>query len=178
MNKSNKINLIRNNKMNKDNFIKMLKERKQKQERLNKLDKERYLLMHEIGKYESKIDDYIFKNKLYIPIKNLKQYEGRDVYSITLIDDKGNFEEWGSGEISEVKDGHYYYSDYNNGIYEYSTKDRKYHNHCCHSRSAGDKIIGYIDLELSSGFVKESKKEYIVEKILTEKELTKEVVHE
>ena len=166
MNKSNKINLIRNNKMNKDDFIKMLKERKQKQERLDELDKERSPLMQEIWKYKSKIDDYIFKNKLYIPIKNLKQYEGRDVKSITLIDNKGNFEEWGYGEISEVRDGHYFYSDYDNGIYEYSTKDRKYHKHFLGSRSAGDKIVGYLDLELSSGFIKESEKEYIIEKHL------------
>ena len=152
--------------MNKDNFIKMLKERKQKQERLKELDKERFPLMQELGKYEAKIDEYIFKNKLYIPIKNLKQYEGRDVESITLIDNKGNFTEWGCGEISEVQDGHYYYSDYNNGIYEYSTKDRKYHRHFWGSLSAGDKIVGYVDLELCSGFVKESERDYIVEELL------------
>ncbi len=152
--------------ISKDDFIKMLKERKQNQERLNELDKERCPLMQEIGKYESKIDNYIFENKLYIPIKNLKQYEGRDVYSITLIDDKGNFEEWGYGEIAEIEDGHYFYSDYNNGIYEYSTKDRRYHKHFYGSTSAGDKIVGYVDLELSSGFVKESEKEYIMEELL------------
>lgn len=140
------------------------------------LEKERKLLVSQkralgnrINLIEKTIDKFLFENKLYIPIKELEKYKGICVESITLVDDKGYDEDWCGGEIMEIdENGHFYYSDYESGIYEYNENIGKYRKayHC--SLSEGDTIVGFYNLVLSDKKVEESFKENILKKVMKE----------
>ena len=67
----------------------------------------------------------------------------------------------------EIRNGHFYFSDYEQGIYEYNEKDEKYHSHFYSHGSSGDKIIGFRNLKIGSCFEKKEEiKESFMENIL------------
>ena len=107
---------------------------------------------------------------MFLPIEDLKKYEGEDVEEIILITDKKKQKHFSYGEIMEIKDGHFYFSDYEQGIYEYNEKDEKYHSHFHYHESQGDKIIGFRDLKLDTKEIKESFMENILLKYLESEE--------
>ena len=145
-----------------EELIKAGKELKELKELSNKLSKETTKVVDKIWKVEKKIEKFIFKNKLYLPIENLKEYEdGTDIKEITLISDKGEFKEFSDMEILEIRKGHVHASDYTEGIYEYDSEENKYFHYYHWSKDKGITIVGYVNFDLE----KESYIENIVKRV-------------
>ena len=149
----------------------ILKQRDELWQEINSRDKETQKLRDKASKLRQKLEKFFLDNNLFLPIEDLKKYEGEDIEEITLITDKKKQKHFSYGEIMEIKDGHFYFSDYEQGIYEYNEKDKKYHSHFHYHESQGDKIIGFRDLKLGSCFkgiqeIKESFMENILLKYL------------
>lgn len=142
---------------------------KQKDElwqKINLRDKETQKLRDKASKLRQKLEKFFLNNNLFLPIEDLKKYEGEDVEEITLITDKKEQKHFFYGDIMKIEDGHFYFSDYEQGIYEYNGKDEKYHSHFHYHESQGDKIIGFRDLKIGSCFENEEIKESFMENIL------------
>lgn len=138
--------------------VKELLERKEElAKKIAELEKQLEPLKKEKGAINEALDNFVIKNKLYLPIDRLKDYAGKDVYEITLIDESGEEYNFYYGDIMEItEDGHFYYSDYENGIYEYDPNTNNYHRDFCHSRE-NRTIVGFRDLCL--GYFTTDKKE-------------------
>lgn len=147
----------------------ILKQKDELWQEINLRDKETQKLRDKASKLRRKLEKFFLDNNLFLPIEKLKDYEGKDVSEITLITSDKKQKHFGYGEIMEIKDGHFYFSDYEQGIYEYNEKDEKYYSHF-HYQSQGDKIIGFRDLKIGSCFeneeIKESQIEYILQNYL------------
>ena len=145
-----------------EELVKADKELKELKELRNKLSREASEVVDKIWKVEKKIEKFIFKNNLYFPIENLKEYEdGTDIKEITLISDKGEFRELSDMEILEIRKGHVYASDYTEGIYEYSSEENKYFKYYHWHKDEGTTIVGYVNFNLEE----ESYIENIIKKI-------------
>lgn len=145
----------------------ILKQKDELWQEINLRDKETQKLRDKASKLRQKLEKFFLDNNLFLPIEDLKKYEGEDVEKITLITDKKEEKHFSYGEIMEIKDGHFYFSDYEEGIYVYSTKDEKYHKHFYGNESSGDKIIGFRDLKIfDDKEIKESHMEYILQNYL------------
>lgn len=145
----------------------ILKQKDELWQEINSRNKETQKLRDKASKLRQKLEKFFLDNNLFLPIEELKKYEGKDVEEITLITDKKEQKHFSYGEIMEIKDGHFYFSDYEQGIYEYNEKDGKYYSHFHYNKSQGDKIIGFRDLEIGSCFEpKEEIKESFMENIL------------
>ena len=123
----------------------ILKQKDELWQEINSRDKETQKLRDKASKLRQKLEKFFLDNNLFLPIEDLKKYEGKDVEEITLITDKKEQKHFSYGEIMEIKDGHFYFSDYEQGIYEYNEKDKKYYSHFHYHESQGDKIIGFRD---------------------------------
>lgn len=97
---------------------------------------------------------------------NLVAVENADDIEVVKITDKKEQKHFSFGDIMEIKDGHFYFSDYEQGIYEYNEKDEKYHSHFHCNESEGDKIIGFRNLKLDTREIIESFMENILLKYL------------
>lgn len=145
----------------------ILKQKDELWQEINSRDKETQKLRDKASKLRQKLEKFFLDNDLFLPIEDLKKYEGKDVEKITLITDKKEQKHFSYGEFMEIKDGHFYFSDYEQGIYEYDEKDGKYHSHFRYKKSQGDKIIGFRDLVIGSLFSeKQEIKESFMENIL------------
>lgn len=144
----------------------ILKQKDELWQEINSRDKETQKLRDKASKLRQKIEKFFLDNNLFLPIEDLKKYEGEDVEEITLITDKKEQKHFSYGEIMEIKDGHFYFSDYEQGIYEYSEKDERYHSHFHYHESQGDKIIGFRNLKLDTKEIEESFMENILLKYL------------
>lgn len=144
----------------------LLKQKDELWQEINSRDKETQKLRDKASKLRQKLEKFFLDNNLFLPIEGLKKYEGEDIEKITLITDKKKQKHFSYGEIMEIKDGHFYFSDYEQGIYEYNEKDEKYHSYFHYHESEGDKIIGFRDLKLDTREIKESFMENILLKYL------------
>ena len=98
--------------------------------------------------------DFFINNKLYRPIEKLADYvtngETRDFESVTIYYYEDGFNRlessYLSGDIFEItKDGHLYYSDYNDGIIEWDYAEKCYYWFCLGNYKKID-IIGFSGL--------------------------------
>lgn len=144
----------------------ILKQKDELWQEINSRDKETQKLRDKASKLRRKLEKFFLDNNLFLPIEDLKKYEGEDVEEITLITDKKEQKHFSYGEIMQIEDGHFYFSDYEQGIYEYNEKDEKYHSHFHYIESEGDKIIGFRNLKLDTKEIKESFMENILLKYL------------
>lgn len=144
----------------------ILKQKDELWQEINSRDKETQKLRDKASKLRQKLEKFFLDNNLFLPIEDLKKYEGEDVEEITLITDKKEQKHFSYGEIMQIEDGHFYFSDYEQGIYEYNEKDEKYHSHFHYNESQGDKIIGFRNLKIGSYFENEEIKESFMENIL------------
>lgn len=148
----------------------ILKQKDELWQEINLRDKETQKLRDKVSKLRQKLEKFFLDNNLFLPIKDLKKYEGEDVEEITLISDKKEEKHFSYAEIMEIRNGHFYFSDYEQGIYKYNEKDGKYHSHFYGHESSGDKIIGFRNLKIGSCFnskeIKESQVEYILQNYL------------
>lgn len=145
----------------------ILKQKDELWQEINLRDKETQKLRDKASKLRQKLEKFFLDNDLFLPIEDLKKYEGKNVEKITLITDKKEQKHFSYGEIMEIEDGHFYFSDYEQGIYEYNKKDGKYHGYYHYKESQGDKIIGFRDLVIGSFFSDEQEiKESFMENIL------------
>ena len=144
----------------------ILKQKDELWQEINLRDKETQKLRDKASKLRQKLEKFFLDNNLFLPIEDLKKYEGEDIEEITLITDKKKQKHFSYGEIMEIKDGHFYFSDYEQGIYEYNEKDEKYYSHYRFNKSKGDKIIGFRNLVLNNNEIKESQMEYILQNCL------------
>lgn len=144
----------------------VLKQKDELWQEINSRDKETQKLRDKASELRKKLEKFFLDNNLFLPIEELKKYEGEDVEEITLITDKKEQKHFSCGEIMRIEDGHFYFSDYNQGIYEYNEKDEKYHGHFHYHENQGDKIIGFRDLKLDIREIKESFMENILLKYL------------
>ena len=99
------------------------------------LKKEAYQLREEACEIERKAEKYFIENRLWSPMEELKGYIGDSFshppFTLYYIDlDKEDNEikhTYLYGEICEVQeDGHMYYSDYDDGIIEWTEKQNCY----------------------------------------------------
>jgi len=144
----------------------ILKQKDELWQEINLRDKETQKLRDKASKLRQKLEKFFLDNNLFLPIEDLKKYEGEYVEEITLITDKKEQKHFSCGEIMKIKDGHFYFSDYEQGIYEYNEKDEKYYSHYHFNKSQGDKIIGFRNLVLNNNEIKESQMEYILQNCL------------
>lgn len=117
-------------------------------------------------KLEKKLVKFITDNKLYKPIEDLIKYRDEDgtVDEITLIDSEGRYSVWEAGDIADItEDGHYYFSDYTEGIYSYDEEDGLYHHHYHFHKSKGDDIVGFLNLKVDDKIIKETTLLYVLE---------------
>lgn len=116
---------------------------------------------------EKQLDEIIVKDKLYIPISNLNKYKGQSIDGITLIDSDGYYKTWDVGDIMEIsEDGHFYFSDYERGLYYYDKNTERYYHHCNFVRNEGDNIVGFVDLKINNKVIGSKKsllKKYVGE---------------
>lgn len=143
----------------------ILKQKDKLWQEIKSRDKETQKLRDKASKLRQKLEKFFLDNNLFLSIEDLKKYEGKDVEEITLITDKKEQKHFSCGDIMGIKDGHFYFSDYEQGIYEYNKKDEKYYSHF-YKQSQGDKIIGFRDLKIDSCFETEEIKESFMENIL------------
>ena len=120
---------------------------------------------------EERLMEFIITNKLYIPIEDLIKYrdENGTVNEITLIDSDNCYRVWVAGDIADItEDGRYYFSDYTEGIYSYDEEDGLYHHHYHWHESEGDKIVGFMNLEIDDKVFKETTLLNIIENYVGE----------
>lgn len=113
------------------------------------------------------LDKFLKKNKIYAPIEILKNYNDKEISKITLINDKK--EEWTytGGEIMEIRNGHFYYSDYESGIVQYDSADNHYHHHFHWHDSDLGVIVGVRNVFLNEDtIVKETSEEELLKDYL------------
>lgn len=128
----------------------ILKQRDELWQEINLRDKETQKLRDKASKIRQKLEKYFLENNLFLPIEELKKYDGLDIDEITLITDKKEQRHFSCGDIIKVENGNFYYSDYECGIYEYFDKDKKYHHSYRCNESDGDIIIGFMNLTLGN----------------------------
>lgn len=145
----------------------ILKQKDELWQEINSRDKETQKLRDKASKLRQELEKFFLDNDLFLPIEDLKKYEGEDIQNITLITDKKEQKHFSYGEIMKIENGHFYFSDNTQGIYEYDEKDGKYHSYYYYRKSQGDKIIGFRDLVIGSFFSDEQEiKESFMENIL------------
>ena len=146
-----------------DDTVKFLRNR----EEIVEIDKRLTKLHSENSALESKLINYVVENKLYSPINKLKEYEGYDVEEITLVLENGEVKDFWGDEIMCIRDGHFYYSSYDYGIYEFDEDTMLYYEYFRYKKSEGDKVIGYFDLVINDS-IKDTMLDDILKGVLNE----------
>lgn len=97
------------------------------------------------------LHDFMAAHKLCVPLDSLKKYKGQEVMSITLVGAHGRQYAYDDGEIMQIDEkGHFYYSDYDNGILEYDEKEKIYVRYHRFVTTSLNDIIGFKDLIIYS----------------------------
>lgn len=109
-----------------------------------------------------------FKELKYIPIKYLAFFdEDKElddiITSIDLVLKSGELMHFDNDELMGVENGHFYYSSYENGLFEYSEKTGLYYEYYHGTRGEGCHVVGFKNLQLESGFPAEL---IIIDKII------------
>lgn len=146
--------------------------------------KSRDLFELEQNKYELQegLINYIFKHKLYRPIKDLQKFEGKPLDSITLITKYGYTRDICDYNNITVINGHLYAENIDGDTLEYNPTEDKYvftHPYTydtltIQACSDGVPIVGYINLRTNTF---ENTTDGLFEDILKEV-MTQEVDHE
>ena len=103
--------------------------------------------LHEVS---NKIEKYIIENKLYIPIEELTKFKDTDLSKIILIQDTGDTRDFWCDELMGIDtDGHFYYSSFNGGVFEYNKATDNYTGHYC-GHPTNYNIVGFINIKFSS----------------------------
>lgn len=121
------------------------------QEEINSLCKKIEPIEEKIEQLRQKQHSILIENQLYHPMEELKEYDGKDLSSITIYYRRDNSETveemFLCGDALRVENGRLYYSDFYNGIIEYSEKAQAYIYFYWHFDQKYD-ILGFDDLEL------------------------------
>lgn len=115
------------------------------EEEIKNLNLEISKLMKEASKKEDERVKMLIANGLLI--KNLSEYEGKDLRSIDAYDKDGNSVYIPTDEILEVIDGRLYCSSFNRGIVKWS-EEKKCYCHLYHMTTEDLDIEGFLDIEV------------------------------
>lgn len=121
------------------------------------LDTERAIYREKVDASEQELNqlqneefNLFVENKIYCPMSKLQEFRGEDIkiYDITFINKNGEKDRFCYGEIMHVDDnGHFYFSDYQQGIVEFNESKGKYVHSYWGDTTELD-FVGFYDLEL------------------------------
>lgn len=140
----------------------------------NDISDELFMLSQEEHELQEELINYIFKHKLYKPIKDLQKFEGKPLDSITLITKYGYIRDICNYNNITVINGHLYAENIDGDTLEYNPTEDKYvftHPYTydtltIYACSDGVPVVGYINLRIADGLFEDILKDIATKEVV------------